>query len=100
MLLFLLFSFNAFLWDNDGGEFFYDSLGNPVGTEEYVKEALIDNGIAVVVDTLLPTADELLTYNMLWINCAWRDDEMIKQQERDRISDYISHGKNKTTRKR
>jgi CheY-like chemotaxis protein len=93
MLLFLLFSFNAFLWDNDGGEFFYDSLGNPVGTEEYVKEALIDNGIAVVVDTLLPTADELLTYNMLWINCAWRDDEMIKQQERDRISDYISHGK-------
>jgi len=89
MLFFLLFSFNAFLWDNDGGKFFYDSLGHPVGTEEYVKEALIDNGIAVVIDTLLPSFDELLTYNMLWINCAWRTDEMIGPAERARISAYI-----------
>lgn len=93
LLLIILFSHTAFLWDNDAGQQFYSPTGYPIGIEEFMLEALLDNEVQTTVDTILPILDTLLTYDMLWITCGWRNDTMIKQQERDMISDYINQKK-------
>ncbi len=97
MLLLLLLSngflYSAFLWDNDAGYFIYGQEIDTVGTEEFIFEALWENEINVVVDTLLPSLEELLSFDLLWINCAWRNDyEMIDSLERKTIGEYMDGG--------
>ncbi len=94
MLLLLLFSYTTFLWDNDGGlEIFDYDTEQWVGTEQYIKEALEDNGVETVVDITLLPIEELLPFDMLFINCAWRTGEMINEVDRKTISALIDSSK-------
>lgn len=92
MLLLLLFSYTAFLWDNDGGLEIQD-IEFQVGTEVYISKALEDNGIETVVDTALPSIEDLMPFDMLFINCAWRTGEMINEVDRKTISTLIDSSK-------
>ncbi len=95
MLLILLFSYSAYLWDNDAGlQISARQQKSEIGTEVYILKALWDNGIDTVdIDTILPSIEGLLSFDMLWINCAWRNDEMIDEAERKTISALIDSGK-------
>lgn len=94
MLLLFLLSYTAFLWDNDGGlEIFDYDTEQWVGTEQYIKEALTDNSIETSVDTVLPPIEELLPFDMLFINCAWRRGEIINSLDRMTISTFIDSSK-------
>lgn len=94
MLLLFLLSYTAFLWDNDGGlEIFDYDMEQWVGTEQYIKEALEDNGVETVVDITLLPIEELLPFDMLFINCAWRTGEMINEVDRKTISALIDSSK-------
>jgi len=90
LLLLLLFSYTAFIWDNDAGLEIYDQeTDSIVGTENFIYSALEDNGIETDWNDILPPLEDLLAFDMLWINCAWRDDEMIGAEERKTISGFI-----------
>jgi hypothetical protein len=92
MLIILLFSYSAFLWDNDGGLEIQDYVFQ-IGTETYICSSLVHNGIETTVETILPFIGELMAYDMLWINCAWRDGEIIDSMDRMKISAFIDSGK-------
>lgn len=93
MIILIFISYNAFLWDNDAGlEYYSSQLKDTIGTEVHMLTALQDNNLEVEVDTVLPPLGYLEEYDMLWINCAWRDDEMIKPEEREIITQYIDYG--------
>jgi hypothetical protein len=92
MLIILLFSYSAFLWDNDGGLEIQD-VEFSIGTEAYICSSLVHNGIETTVETILPSIGELMAYDMLCINCAWREGEIITSPDRITISAYIDSGK-------
>ena len=92
MLIILLFSYSAFLWDNDAGLEIQD-VESYIGTEAYICSSLVHNGIETTVETILPPIGELVAFDMLWINCAWREGEIITSPDRMTISAYIDSGK-------
>ncbi|RKZ19924.1 hypothetical protein DRQ18_07255, partial [bacterium] len=94
-MIWILAAATAYVWDNDGGLAFYDpEVNERVGCEYNLVRALkeVIGAENVEVGTGLPSLKTLLLYDMLFIVNGWRDDEMIKAEERDTLRKYLEAG--------
>ena len=94
-MIWILAAATAYVWDNDGGLAFYEpEVNERVGCEYNLVRALkeVIGAENVEVGTGLPPLKTLLLYDMLFIVNGWRDDEMIRAEERDTIRKYLEAG--------
>ncbi len=96
-MLFIIFSYAVFLWDNDSGYTFYDSdLGVNVGYQLYLYDALNYN-LSVFGDTLiendtLPELSQLRNYDAIFIVNGPRKVNIISLPDLNNIESYMGSG--------